>query len=198
MCHPTCINFGKNSITREEINGKDVVEVGSFYVNGSLRDIVEGLGPARYVGVDIIPGPGVDEVCDARELLDRYGEASFDVLISTELLEHVRDWRKVISNFKRILRPGGVALASTRFIYRYHPDPHDYYRFAPDSLSYLFSGFSEVAVVPHGNGLHALWHIINNDWRPWRLLLNPLNGLLARIDFRSPGFPLGFIIRAVK
>ena len=52
------------------------------------------------VGVDIVQGIGVDEICSADEILDKYGKVSFDIIISTEMLEHVKDWRKVVSNFR--------------------------------------------------------------------------------------------------
>ena len=72
---------------------------------------VDSLGPARYVGVDIRIGPRVDEVVDASDLVQRIGSASFDAVFTTEMLEHVRDWRTVVSNLKRVLRPGGVLLS---------------------------------------------------------------------------------------
>src|SRR4026209_2299794 len=60
MCHSSCITFGKTNLTKDDIEGKRVLEVGSFNVNGSLRTIVETLRPQQYVGVDFQEGPGVD------------------------------------------------------------------------------------------------------------------------------------------
>ncbi len=52
-----------------------------------------------------MPGEGgVDEVWDARYLSEKFGENSFDVVLSTEMLEYVDDWRKVITEMKRVLR----------------------------------------------------------------------------------------------
>jgi len=69
-----------------------VLEVGSYNVNGSLRDRIFGnLCVAEYVGVDLQLQQGyVDVVVDASALPFR--DESFDVVISTETLEHVEDW----------------------------------------------------------------------------------------------------------
>jgi SAM-dependent methyltransferase len=53
---------------------------------------------------------------------------SFDVVLSTQVLEHVRDPRLYLSECYRLLRPGGRMLLSTHGIFIYHPDPVDYWR----------------------------------------------------------------------
>ena|SRR5579884_1136612 len=113
MCHVTVIEFFLNEAKVEHFRGKKVLEIGSAYVNGSVRPIIERFCyPAEYIGVDIQPGKGVDVVLPAERLVDHFGPDSFDVVISTEMLEHVRDWRKVISNMKDVLKPGGYIYIS--------------------------------------------------------------------------------------
>lgn len=139
MCNPACIDFARKHLERWEIRDRAVLEVGSLDVNGSLRPIIERLGPARYIGVDITPGSGVDEVCDAHAILERYGVQSFDVVISTELLEHVRDWRRVVHGFKQVLRPGGVLLVTTRSRgHPYHGYPYDFWRYELEDMRQIF------------------------------------------------------------
>ena len=88
---PACLTFGRRALTAAEVAGARVLNVGAFDVNGSFRTLVDPLGPAEYIGVDIQPGPGVDQICDARALMATFGAESFDVVISTEMLEHVAD-----------------------------------------------------------------------------------------------------------
>ncbi len=140
MCHESCLRFGQENLTEAEIRGKRVIEIGSSDVNGSLRAFIESMGPAAYVGVDIAEGPGVDMVCTAEEVRDRFGDASFDVVVSTEVLEHVRDWRKVVSNIKNICRPNGVILLTTRSRgFPYHGYPYDFWRYERLDMAGMFA-----------------------------------------------------------
>jgi 2-polyprenyl-6-hydroxyphenyl methylase/3-demethylubiquinone-9 3-methyltransferase len=51
------------------------------------------------------------EIGSASEL--PWNDASFDVCLVPELLEHVREWQVCVAEFVRILRPGGVLFLST-------------------------------------------------------------------------------------
>jgi SAM-dependent methyltransferase len=53
---------------------------------------------------------------------------SFDVVLSTQVLEHVSDPDLYLAECFRVLRPGGRVLLSTHGIMVYHPDPVDYWR----------------------------------------------------------------------
>lgn len=143
MCHSSCIEFAKNCLISAEVTGKSVIEVGSYNVNGSVRPIVEVLKPAIYLGVDIQPGPGVDYICDVNNLVAHFGVNRFDLVISTELLEHVQNWRHAISNLKQITKPGGLIFITTRSLgFPYHGYPHDFWRYELSDIQNIFSDFS--------------------------------------------------------
>jgi SAM-dependent methyltransferase len=143
MCNEACIEFGIAQLLATDIRGKAVLEVGARDVNGSLRGHVESLGPASYVGVDIEVGPGVDELCRGEQLVQRYGAESFDVVLSSEMLEHVRDWRAVVSNLKRVVKPNGILLFTTRSPgFGFHGYPFDFWRYELSDIAVLFSDFS--------------------------------------------------------
>jgi SAM-dependent methyltransferase len=122
----------------------------------------------------------------------------FDTVVATEVLEHLYDPGLAVNEIHRILKPGGVCIASTRFIYVYHPDPHDYYRFTWDSLNYLFRDYTKVEIFHHGNRLQSIWQLINTNYDRWRVFLNILNPLIGRTHFKKTAFPCGFVVYAQK
>lgn len=142
MCNVACLEFGRSHLKSADIYKKAILEVGSMNVNGSLRDYLLSLKPGKYTGVDIFPGPGVDVVCSADRLVDRFGLESFDVVVCTEMIEHVRDWRATITNMKNVLRPRGALFITTRSQgYGYHGYPFDFWRYETKDIEIIFSDF---------------------------------------------------------
>jgi transposase len=101
--------------------------------------MVMPLGPARYTGIDVVPGPGVDVICPAERLLDHFAPGSFDVVISTEVLEHVQDWRSMVHNLKAVLSEHAVLIATTRSPgFEFHAYPLDFWRYEPEDVTEIF------------------------------------------------------------
>ncbi len=53
---------------------------------------------------------------------------SFDLLVLTEVLEHVPDWGVAFDNLAALLKPGGRCIVTVPFFYMLHEEPHDYWR----------------------------------------------------------------------
>jgi SAM-dependent methyltransferase len=114
--------------------GSTVVEVGSQYVNGSLRDYVPS--HCMYIGIDMVEGDGVDI-----KLKDPYRypvpDNSVDFVVSSSVFEHVDFFWVAFVEMLRILKPSGVLYINAPSNGSYHRYPNDSWRFYPDSAMSL-------------------------------------------------------------
>lgn len=106
MAHPAQQAFvlGVRERWPWHFSGTRVLEIGSYFVNGSIRDFFES---PNYLGLDLAPGPGVDLVCHGA---DYDTEERFDVVISCECFEHNHRWRDTFENMVRLCRVGGLVV----------------------------------------------------------------------------------------
>jgi SAM-dependent methyltransferase len=92
---------------------------------------------SRYVGADVEAGPKVDRVLRPEGLTNE-PNASYDFVLSTQVLEHVQNPRQYVEECSRILRPQGRVLLTTHGMFEEHGCPHDYQRWTPIGLEGLF------------------------------------------------------------
>jgi SAM-dependent methyltransferase len=95
---------------------------------------------AAYVGVDV-DNPHADLEGTAEEL--PVPDASFDVVLCTQVLEHAADPAKTVRELARATKPGGRVLASTHGVQVYHPNPVDLWRWTHAGLERLFADNGE-------------------------------------------------------
>lgn len=149
--HGSVMQYLRNKVTKAEIQGKSVLEIGSYNVNGTARDVIVPFAPKQYLGIDQGPGPGVDRVLDASNIVTALGENSFDVVLSTEMLEHAQDWRKAVVNMKAVTKLGGLLFVTTRGPgFPFHGFPHDYWRFTVEDFRRIFMDMEILDLVPDG------------------------------------------------
>ena len=143
MCNVSGLEFFLETIKPNEFTAKKVLEVGSKYVNGSVRPLIENfLSPAKYIGIDISLGKMVDTILPAEKVLEYFGPESFDVVISSEMIEHVINWRIVIGGMKATLKRGGYIYLTTRSRgFAYHGFPFDFWRYEIDDMKKIFADF---------------------------------------------------------
>lgn len=98
-----------------------------------LRALVTSLG-GIYTGVDVRQNRqnNVDVVADITDV--PLPDSSFDVVLCTEVLEHVSDTRAAFSELTRLCNAGGAMVITTPFAYPLHEEPHDYIRLTPYQL----------------------------------------------------------------
>ena len=86
-----------------------------------------------------------------------YPDASFDYVVSDQVLEHVEGSpERAVAECFRVLKPGGTAVHTTCFINPVHGYPDDFWRFTPKSLEVLCRGKGEV-IEAAGWGNRFVW-----------------------------------------
>jgi SAM-dependent methyltransferase len=118
-----------------------IADVGSYNENGTLRELLPDGAPWEYVGFDIQPGPNVDVVIDSPDpwvYATDNGFPIFDVVVSSQVVEHVRRPWKWIKTLANLCRMGGLIYVSTPNTIIYHPYPIDCWRIWPDGMRELF------------------------------------------------------------
>ena len=141
--------------TRESLN--------DYLVRHACYDITLDIGcgsspyakhfPCR-VGIDIKLRPGVNVIADTCFL--PFKDGMFPVVLCTEVLEHVAYPENALSEMRRILRPGGKLLLTTRFIFPIHDAPHDFYRFTKYGLRHLLRDFDIRELKPELNTIATI------------------------------------------
>ncbi len=118
-----------------------VLEVGSRDY-GSTQPL-RGLFPSEvYLGVDLQPGPGVDQALDLTrpfaEIEQELDGRRFGAIFCLSVLEHCAQPFLMADNLSRLLTPGGAIYVSVPFAWKFHGYPSDYWRFTHEGVKKLF------------------------------------------------------------
>lgn len=103
--------------------------------------------PVAVETLDIDPAAGATYCADLCQTNDKIPACRFDVVVCTEVLEHVLNPFAAISEVRRVLKPGGLLLASSPFNFRIHGPLPDCWRFTEHGWRSLLTGFEGIDIV---------------------------------------------------
>jgi SAM-dependent methyltransferase len=91
-------------------------------------------------------------------------DGSFDAVVCTQVLEHVAEPLAALTEFHRVLRPGGRLIATVPFAWEEHEMPHDYYRYTRPGAEHLLAraGFVDAEVRPRTDSFTTLAQLLHN------------------------------------
>lgn len=170
---------------------------------------------ARWIFVDIEEKHQPDTVADVAQLSQKMGENMADVILAAELFEHVRQPDQALRECYKVLKPGGVLIASTPFLYPVHGDPDDYQRWTESRwrVALADSGFKLQQLIVMGRFFTLVnfsYRTLNQSWwRPVRIfgyVLYPFFDVLQLLDDsrwirthpKLSQFHGGYLVVAVK
>lgn len=141
------------------------------YVSGDLIDL--GCGKAPLLGAyrdrcsSVVladwansphENPLLNIVIDLNKPLDVLDSNAFDVVILSDVLEHICEPAALMMEISRILKPGGRLLMNVPFAYWIHEAPHDYYRYTRYALEMFArqSGLRVIELKPLGGWIEVM------------------------------------------
>lgn len=159
--HASVLQWVAEKITQHNLRASPrVLDVGGRDVNGTCRTLFSG---GLYLSSDAVAGPGVDLVGHAVDLPSLLPGQTFDVVVSTEMLEHdPAPWLSMPA-MGAMLRPGGLLLVTARgngFPYHVNDGFGDHWRFMATGMQKMVELAQcealEVTEDPEASGLFGL------------------------------------------
>lgn len=177
-----------------DVNDRFLEKYTSNY-NGVLYDLGCGEAPYKefflqyvdeYIGVDwtkTLHNSQADIVADLNKAIHVDDEVA-DTVISLSVMEHLCEPQAFLNEACRILKPEGTMIFQVPWQWWVHEAPHDYFRYTPYGLRYMFekAGFNKVDVQAQA-GFFTTWFLKLNYFscrfiRGPRFLRLILKGLL--------------------
>jgi len=99
---------------------------------------------------------------------------SYDYVLLINVLEHIFEYRALLREAARVVKPGGGIVIVVPFLFPVHPSPEDYHRFTASALrkEMEVAGLQGVSVQALGGGVFATRYLLLD-----RLLPKPLRVL---------------------
>lgn len=158
---------------------------------GLILDLGYGSGPYKHLykekfnncisGDYNVRAGDLDLRLDASSL--PFPDAIFDVVLMSEVIEHVEDFRSAISEVCRVLKPGGVLLITWPFNYMIHEVPYDFCRLTEFGMeNELQKSNANIECLVRRGGVVALLVVV------MEFLYNGFFEIFCRIPLLGPAF----------
>lgn len=160
--------FVDNYVSKINKDKIKVLDVGSYDVNGSYKDIFSDK-KYEYIGMDMEAGPNVDLVFKNPYNWSEIETGSFDVIISGQTFEHTEFFWVTMGEMARALKKDGLLCIIAPNIWPEHRYPVDCYRFFSDGMIALARYVSMETLHAHTDAAPKSVKWSAGDWYHGRL-----------------------------
>ncbi len=133
------------TVVKKFIDGKTITTLADYGCGNTPYEPLVAPYVKEYIGIDLEENPRAKIHISPKgqiHMLDN----TVQVVLSTQVLEHVVDPLFYLSEARRILQPDGMLILSTHGYWMFHPDPTDYWRWTSAGLQKIIteSGFEVI------------------------------------------------------
>jgi len=89
---------------------------------------------SEYCRADLIGTPSIDFEMNQTDSSIQSNQKKFDIIFSSQVLEHVESPELYLKEALRLLKPNGTLILSTHGTYQDHPCPNDFWRWTASGL----------------------------------------------------------------
>ena len=165
--------FAGNTLARSLFNeamksysiSGEVLDIGSKSIHNAYYKNMDISKDTNITFTDLNEGQGVVTLDVEKKF--PFEDNTFDCIISYNLFEHVFNYQNSTTEIQRVLKPGGKFIIAVPFLYHFHADPDDFYRFTDsaikriwelgglkcESIEYIGEGFFSYALTTMFNFL---------------------------------------------
>jgi len=145
----------------------------------------------RFIKADVQQNKGnnVDIIIENNKL--SLEDDSVDLVLLSDVLEHVLDYQTAIAEIYRVLRPNGILFVSVPFIYREHEAPYDFFRYTTYSIPRILKQFGKVEFERSGNQFFTIMSLAyESSVRSMEITKTSFFGRVIRKIYRMTLLPI--------
>lgn len=173
-------NFTISAIKKYCDKDQYIINIGA---GGEIKSILFNHG-LKFKEIDIDEQRKPDFVCSIEDM-SIFQNNSVDIFFCMEVLEHVKNPFNAIKEIQRVLKPGGIIIGSTPFVFPIHDEPYDFYRYTKYGLRNLFQDFECIDLIERNSYIESIYVILlrllnigNKKQKMVGILLSPLYFIL--------------------
>lgn len=187
----------------------DVLDLGGSKKSDYMELVKKTATSIQVINLDTETAP--DIFSDLEQPLPCKDHA-FDTVIVLNVLEHIYNYRQLLQEAYRVLRPQGEIIIFVPFLLQVHPSPNDFFRYTRETLERLLveQGFQAIAIQEAGSGVWSVQCQLMHNFLP-AFFMAPLQYLAPKLDalfsfvtralkksYQPKHYPLGYLARAYK